>query len=111
MEVLGRAQEVALRRVIGRVDDQRAPLPSAPRVAMPVADTLRQVWTTIERNDPGVVDQLRNKYHVSGCLHDLVIGVVCGITAEPRFPVRDAANEGTEFFGAGRRMRSGRQER
>src|SRR5947209_8356714 len=76
MQILIRSSEVRLLREIGCVDDERAAVPTAARVAQPLTDVLWQMRAAVQRNDPNVMDHFDENDHVSGCLQDLVVVVV-----------------------------------
>src|SRR5262249_23247698 len=95
---LGRSEQAALRRIIRRLDDERASLPPAARIAEPAANVLREMRTSIERNDTSVVDRLRKEHDVCGSLHNLVVVVLARSGAtDPRRSIGEAPNEVAEI--------------
>src|SRR5262249_50278002 len=59
-------------------DDQRIALPASSRVAVPLADARRQMWTAVERDDPDVVHALMEEKHGVGRLQEVERAVVRG---------------------------------
>ena len=57
-KVLGRAHEVALLRVVRRLDDQRIALPTRAGVTHPLPDPIVQMRLSVDWDDADVVDQL-----------------------------------------------------
>src|SRR5260370_41019704 len=95
MQVFGRSHEVTLGGEVRGVDHQSFAVPSAARVASPLADVLRKMRPPVERNDARFVDHLREKHHVFGSLENLVVTVGSGaeVSAQPRDAESDAANK------------------
>ena len=76
MHLLARASEVRLTREIGGIDNQRASFPMATRVPHPLADVLRKMGPSIQRDDARVVDLLVENHDISRSLDQLKIVVI-----------------------------------
>src|SRR6476620_10705662 len=111
MEMLGRSQEVALWREIDRVDDECVAVPTAARVAAPLADASGQMRSSIKWNDAGLMTRFHEQDHLAPGLHNLVIRqIACAIAStEPRHAPGDAPECGAEIFRTVRALRGGRR--
>src|ERR1700730_17347307 len=73
MQVVTGAHEVALRREIGDVDDQRITLPAATRVAEPLTDGWRKMRAPVHGDDalpPLPLANIVEDRHRAGVIHD-----------------------------------------
>src|SRR5207253_4219494 len=95
-QVLVRPREIALRREVRRVDDERVAFPVSARVAVPAADAGVEVRAAVERNDARVVRHLAEDGDVAGRLDDLEVTVVTGL--QSRNAEVHAALTGREHF-------------
>ena len=75
---------------VRRLDDQRVAVPAAPRISRPRADARVEVRSSVDGNDPRLMDHLVDNRHVSRRLHNLVGVVVAGRKHSAR-TARDAA--------------------
>ena len=72
------AAELALRREVGCLHDERIAFPSTASVAVPLADLVREMGAPVERDDAGVVGHLTEDDDVARGLEDVLIAVVAG---------------------------------
>src|SRR5262245_52382498 len=73
-QVRAGVRETRLAFEVDRFNDQRVALPVAPRITPPKRDV--PMWTSVERNDPRIVDHLVDDRDKSGTLEQLDIVVV-----------------------------------
>src|SRR5712671_3982595 len=73
-QVRAGVRETCLAFEVDRFNDQRVALPVAPRITPPKRDV--PMWTSVERNDPRIVDHLVDDRDKSGTLEQLDIVVV-----------------------------------
>src|SRR5262245_39137003 len=91
MESVGRSHEEAPGREVGRLHDERIPLPMPTRVAVQLTHAFGQMRASIERNHPGLVVDLAEERDVPGPLHDLLMARVVDVAGDLRDTPADAA--------------------
>src|SRR4029453_3463039 len=74
MHAISRSAPVSIRTETGGLDDERIALPVSARISQPLADSLRKVRASIQRNDANVVCRLRDHHDISRRLQDLRLG-------------------------------------
>src|SRR5262249_6135331 len=80
--------------VIGGIDHERAALPAAARITVPLANALRQMRTAIYRDHPRFVNHLGENHHVAWGLQNLIRVVIAGWKHSSGNAARDATLPG-----------------
>ena len=103
VEVLGRAAEARLRRVVRRLDDEGVPFPAPAGVAGPLPDAVVDVRPVVERDHAAEVAHLLEDRHVGRRLQELEVAVVARPHAR-RLEVQAAVAEGAVLGSVGRML-------
>src|SRR5262249_49831889 len=86
--------------VVGGFDAKRAAIPPAARVPQPLLNLRAHMRTSVERNDPHVMDHLHGNHDVSRRLQDVIVVVVEVAHHRARQPARDASLEQVPALGS-----------
>src|SRR4029453_12139894 len=84
MQVFGSAHEVALRREVRRLHNQRCPFPPPARITVPMANPFREMRPAVQRDDARLMDRFHHQHHISGRLDDLEVSEIDIPVATPK---------------------------